>query len=563
MTSPTPSMTAPAAPNPALDGHLLRIIAGGTKRTTSHPPARAAQRRAERYRRFLDALGVAVYTTDSDGKITFFNAAAAEFWGRRPAVGEEWCGSLRLLFLDESPMRHDECPMAITLKEARPVRGGQAIAVRPDGSNVSFMAYPTPLFDDDGQLIGAVNVLVDITERHRAEQAIRAAADALEASNAVKDEFLGLVSHELRTPVTTIFGNARLLQARGAELDDETRASMIADIATDADRLHSIIENLLHLTRLGSGSRLDLEPQVLDRVVEHAVASFGARNPDRTVEVTSARPRAIVEGDETYITLLLENLLSNAVKYSPAGSPVEVAITTVGDEVVVEVLDRGIGLGDVDGERLFEPFFRAEPAKTAANGLGIGLALCQRIVAALGGRIWARPRDGGGAAVGFALPIAADAEPPKPSRPRDRSATDRAFGRSVARRPDRRARRLARERVPIGAGRSEDVDDDRPVRSDADLVRRVGRDPPRAARAQLTRLVADREGHAPGDDHPELLVLVTMSGHDRVRRELDEGQGDPLAFDPAGANGLAPHVDDRHVGHVDQVAHVSSFSRGR
>ena len=73
------------------------------------------------------------------------------------------------------------------------------------------------------------------------------------------------------------------------------------------------------------------------------------------------------------------------------------------------MLDRGIGLGDIDGERLFEPFFRAEPAKSAANGLGIGLALCQRIVAALGGRIWARPRDGGGAAVGFALPIAAEA----------------------------------------------------------------------------------------------------------------------------------------------------------
>jgi PAS domain S-box-containing protein len=216
------------------------------------PPAPAARRRAARYRRFLDALGVAVYTTDSDGRITFFNAAAAEFWGRSPAVGEEWCGSSAAV-PDESPMRHDECPMAITLKEARPVRGGQAIAVRPDGSNVSFMAYPTPLFADDGELIGAVNVLVDITERHQAEQAMRAAADALEASNAVKDEFLGLVSHELRTPVTTIFGNARLLQTHGAELTDELRASMIADIATDADRLHSIIENLLHLTRLGAG----------------------------------------------------------------------------------------------------------------------------------------------------------------------------------------------------------------------------------------------------------------------------------------------------------------------
>jgi PAS domain S-box-containing protein len=397
---------APDSPNAALDGHLLRIIAGGRKRASEHATPRAAQRRADRYRRFLDALGVAVYTTDSDGKITFFNAAAAEFWGRRPAVGEEWCGSLRLLFLDETPMRHDECPMAITLKEARPVRGGQAIAIRPDGSNVSFMAYPTPLFDDGGQLIGAVNVLVDITERHRAEQAVRAAADELEASNTVKDEFLGLVSHELRTPVTTIFGNARLLQTRGAELDDHVRASMIADIATDADRLHSIIENLLHLTRLGSGSKVEFEPQVLDRVVESAVASFVARRPDRVVEVTGTRPRAIVEGDETYITLLLDNLLDNAVKYSPAGSPVEVEIAEAGDEVTVEVLDRGIGLDGAEVERLFETFFRSEPARTTANGLGIGLALCNRIVAALGGRIWARPRDGGGAVVGFALPIA-------------------------------------------------------------------------------------------------------------------------------------------------------------
>jgi two-component system sensor histidine kinase KdpD len=229
------------------------------------------------------------------------------------------------------------------------------------------------------------------------------------------------VSHELRTPVTTIFGNARLLQTHAAELDDDVRASMIADIATDAARLHSIIENLLHLTRLGAGSRLELEPQVLDRLVEQTVGSFAARNPDRTIVLASERPHAIVEGDETYITLLLENLLNNAVKYSPPVSPVEVEIATKGDEVIVEVLDRGIGLEDVDCDRLFEPFFRAEPARTAANGLGIGLALCSRIVAALGGRIWARPRDGGGATVGFALPLAPEisdpVDTPGPTRP--------------------------------------------------------------------------------------------------------------------------------------------------
>ena len=329
----------------ALDGHLMRIIAGGDV-VPGSATARVDRRRADRYRRFLDALGVAVYTTDADGRITFFNAAAATFWARRPALGEEWCGSLHLLWPDGSPMRHDECPMAATLKEGRAVRGGQAIAVRPDGSYVFFMAYPTPLFDDAGALIGAVNVLVDITERHDAEHALRSAADALATSNAVKDQFLGLVSHELRTPVTTIFGNAQLLKARGAELPDEIRAGMIADIATEADRLHVLIENLLQLTRLGSGTRPEREPQILDRLIRREVAAFRARNPGRTVELVSTGPHAIVEADEPLLTLLVENLIGNAGKYSDRADPITVRIETGSDVVEVAILDRGIGFGD-------------------------------------------------------------------------------------------------------------------------------------------------------------------------------------------------------------------------
>ena len=87
-------------------------------------------------------------------------------------------------------------------------------------------------------------------------------------------------------------------------------------------------------------------------------------------------------------------------------------MTEVGDEVQVAVLDRGIGLDGVASERIFEPFYRSEGARIAANGLGIGLALCQRVVTALGGRIWARPRDGGGAEIGFSLPVARDTDEP-------------------------------------------------------------------------------------------------------------------------------------------------------
>ena len=353
----------------------------------------------------LDALGVAMYTIDADGGITYFNEAAAAFWGRRPVLGELWCGSLQLLFPDERPMRHDQCPMAIALRERRAVRGGEAIAVRPDGSKVRFLAYPTPMFDDDGVLVGAVNVLVDVSERHRLEEEARSVTRALAASNAVKDEFLGLVSHELRTPVTTIYGNARLLQARADHLETEVKTSMLADMAEEADRLHTIIENLLYLTRLGSGTPLDLEPIVLDRTVERIVRTFRLRHRARDVRLVNTVVSALVQGDESYMAVLIENLLSNADKYSPADQPIEVRLSADDDTVSVVVADRGIGLGDESVEALFEPFYRSQDARLAANGLGIGLALSQRIVAALHGRIWAKPRDGGGAEIGFALPI--------------------------------------------------------------------------------------------------------------------------------------------------------------
>src|ERR671922_200692 len=112
--------------------------------------------------RLLEALPVAVYTTDAEGRITFYNQAAAEFWGYRPTLGGLWCGSWKLYWPDGRPLPHDECPMAIALKEGREVRGMTAIAERPDGTRVHFMPYPTPIRDANGRVIGGVNMLVDI-----------------------------------------------------------------------------------------------------------------------------------------------------------------------------------------------------------------------------------------------------------------------------------------------------------------------------------------------------------------------------------------------------------------
>jgi PAS domain S-box-containing protein len=123
-------------------------------------------------RELLDALPAAIYTTDAAGRITFFNQAAVEFSGRTPELGSDhWCVTWRLYWPDGQPMAHDECPMARALKEDRAIRGGEAIAERPDGTRVPFMAYPTPLHDASGRLVGAVNMLVDLTAAKEADGA--------------------------------------------------------------------------------------------------------------------------------------------------------------------------------------------------------------------------------------------------------------------------------------------------------------------------------------------------------------------------------------------------------
>ena len=107
------------------------------------------------------------YTTDANGRITFFNHAAVKLWGYAPQLGhDQWCGSRRLYWPDGTPLPHDECPMAIALKQDRQVCGTEAVAERPDGTRLPFIAYPTLLRDGSGALVGAVNMLVDITERN-------------------------------------------------------------------------------------------------------------------------------------------------------------------------------------------------------------------------------------------------------------------------------------------------------------------------------------------------------------------------------------------------------------
>ena len=113
----------------------------------------------------LNALPVPIYTTDVEGRVTFWNRACEEFAGRQPVIGKDkWCVTWRIHTTSDDYLPHEECPMAVAVREKRAIRGEIAIAKRPDGTRRAFMPYPTPLYDRDGQMIGAVNMLIDVSE---------------------------------------------------------------------------------------------------------------------------------------------------------------------------------------------------------------------------------------------------------------------------------------------------------------------------------------------------------------------------------------------------------------
>jgi PAS domain S-box-containing protein len=139
--------------------------------------ARTAARRGEsELRAVLETMPAPIYVTDAQGWITFYNQACVDFAGRTPTLGEDrWCVTWKLFGEDGTALPHEHCPMAVAIREKREVRDAVALAERPDGTRVMFTPYPTPLFDEAGEIAGAVNILIDVTD-HRQAAALRTQA---------------------------------------------------------------------------------------------------------------------------------------------------------------------------------------------------------------------------------------------------------------------------------------------------------------------------------------------------------------------------------------------------
>lgn len=237
----------------------------------------------------------------------------------------------------------------------------------------------------------------ELLDRSQAEVRLRAALRA-------RDDFLGLVSHELRTPLTVILGMGRVLAA--GRLQPETARELAMDIVHSAERLSEDIEAMLLLARLEEQDALRSEPVALHHVVRSAVRREQRSDGSPRVIVRQEVKDDIVEGDDELLSRVIAGFVSNAGRSSVPNGPITVIIgeSASGDHVVLRVLDRGRGLAAEDVDRVFEPFYRTGSAPWTTPGIGLGLAMAKRVITALGGRIWAERRIGGGMEFGFALP---------------------------------------------------------------------------------------------------------------------------------------------------------------
>ena len=268
--------------------------------------------------------------------------------------------------------------------------------IRADGSLIRVLLSVSLVRDEAGEPRYFISQIQDITERWRIEEELR-------RSNAELQQFAYAVSHDLTEPLRTIRGFADLLQKRHeADLPQDAR-SFLTYISDGAVRMNELLHALLRYARLGEGM-IERLPVDLHDIAQEVLADLHATIRDRGAAVQVAE-LPTVPGDRAQLRQVLHNLMANALKFTPRERvpEVEVSARRYGDGWRIDVADRGIGIPPRLTKRAFELFARVHPGGEYP-GIGVGLALCAKIIERHAGRIWITPRSGGGTIVSFTLP---------------------------------------------------------------------------------------------------------------------------------------------------------------
>jgi signal transduction histidine kinase len=361
----------------------------------------------------INDLPAAAYTCDATGLITAFNPAAEVLWGRAPVLRDpvdRYCGSFKLFMPSGAPIAPDRCWMARALRERRAFNGYEIVVERPDGSRATALVYANPVLDSDGSLLGAVNVMLDITaqrEQERLQHLNRTIQEQQLLTYqrlAVFGQLAAGFAHEVRNPLASIQSAAQLaLRRQGAGHADVTDELEV--VLRQAERLRILIEDVLQHARSARQAPTPVDPcGVMERAVEQALQQFGPQGARVQVELSCAVGRAKVLATEERLLRLLSNLALNALQaLAERGGHLRARAEIHGSQAVLRVEDDGPGFAPGSLERLFEPFFTTRP-----TGSGLGLWIAQSLAQELGGSLRAEAAQPHGAVFILSLPLAGE-----------------------------------------------------------------------------------------------------------------------------------------------------------
>ncbi len=370
----------------------------------------ALRRSAAWSRRLLERLPAGAYTCDPDGLITYYNPQAVQLWGRAPKLNDpvdRFCGSFKLFAADGAPITHDRCWMALALQHGREYCGEEIVVERPDGTRLPVLAHASPIHDERGNLLGAVNILVDISEQKRAQEALKEA-------DRRKDEFLAMLAHELRNPLAPVRNALHVLRASGGAgpAAEGVREMMERQVG----HMVRLVDDLLEVSRITRGKiELRKERVELAAVVRSAVETSRPLIEAARHGLTVSLPPGPVplEADPVRLAQVVANLLNNAAKYTEECGQIWLAARRDGGAAVVSVRDSGVGIRADVLPRVFDLFAQADGTlQRAQGGLGIGLTLVKRLVEMHGGTVTAHSEGPGkGSEFVVRLPLAGEARP--------------------------------------------------------------------------------------------------------------------------------------------------------